>query len=224
MLIEVAVENLESAMAAVVCGARRIELCSELGKGGVTPNGELLRAVRARVEVPLQVLIRPRVGGFVYGMDEVATMVADIRAARRSGADGVVLGALTGTGEIDRELTARLVDEARPLQVTFHRAVDQTPDLGASVATLVELGFDRVLTSGGAETAESGITALARLVRHFGVSLTILAGGRVRPGNARRICRESGVKELHLGPLLPGTGNLDTAVLGAVMQELATAH
>lgn len=215
-------QTVASAIAAEATGAGRIELCASLREGGVTPSAGILRAVRSRVQLPIHVLVRPRAGDFVYDDGDIEAMLLDIREARRSGADGVVVGALTREGAVDRHVTARLAGAARPLAVTFHRAVDRTPDLGAAVTALVELGIERVLTSGGAETAEQGIPALASLVGTFGASITILAGGRVRAGNAARVARETGVPELHLGPTLPGRGELDVAVLEAVVRELAT--
>jgi copper homeostasis protein len=221
-LVEACVQTLASAVAAEAAGADRIELCVNLAEGGVTPSAGSLRAARSRVQIPIHVLIRPRVADYVYDEAEFEAMLLDIREARRSGADGVVLGALTRGAMVDREITAQLAAAARPLAVTFHRAVDQTPDLGAAVATLVELGIDRVLTSGGAETAEQGIPTLASLVGRFGASITILAGGGVRAGNAARIARTTRVPELHLGPRLPGRGDLDVAAFRAVVHKLAS--
>jgi copper homeostasis protein len=221
-VVEACVQTLASAVAAEAAGADRIELCVNLAEGGVTPSAGSLRAARSRVQIPIHVLIRPHVGDCVYDEGEFEAMLLDIREARRSGADGVVLGALTRDATVDREMTARLAAAARPLAVTFHRAVDQTPDLGAAVATLVDLGIDRVLTSGGAETAEQGIPTLANLVGRFGASITFLAGGGVRADNAARIVRTTRVPELHLGPRLPGRGELDVSALQAVVHQLAS--
>jgi copper homeostasis protein len=221
IVVEACVQTVASAVTAEATGAGRIELCADLLEEGVTPSSGMLRAVRSRVQLPVHVLIRPRAGDFVYDDGEIEAMLLDIREARRSGADGVVLGALTREGTVDLHVTARLAEAARPLAVTFHRAVDQTADLGAAVATLVELGIERVLTSGGTETAEQGIPALASLVGRFGASITILAGGRIRAGNVGRVVRQTGVREVHLGPTLPGRGELDVAALEAVLRELA---
>lgn len=223
-VVEACVQTLAGATAAERAGAGRIELCADLARGGVTPSAGLIRMVRGRVRIPLQVLIRPRAGDFVYDDCEIAAMLLDIREARRGGADGVVLGALTRENVVDREVTARLAAAARPLAITFHRAIDQTSDLGAAVTTLVELGIERALTSGGAQTAEAGIPRLRRLVDTFGSTVTIMAGGSVRSPNARHICRESGVSEVHLGPRLPGTEDLDVAALAAVVAELAAPN
>lgn len=220
-LVEACVQSLGSAVAAERAGAHRIELCADLAVGGVTPSAGLLRATRARVAIPIHVLIRPRGGSFHYDEGDVAAMRYDIAEARRSGADGVVIGALTPEGRVDRVVTGLLVEAARPLAVTFHRAIDDTPDLDQAFRVLLELGVERVLTSGGVPTAESGIPALAGLVHRFGSEITILAGGRVRSANVRRIVAEARVTEVHLGPRLPETGELDVPALEAALRELA---
>lgn len=221
ILVEACVETVESAVLAATSGADRLELCAALEVGGVTPGSGLLRAVRTRVDIPLQVLIRPRTGDFQYDAGTLEAMRFDIAEARRAGADGVVLGALNPDGNVDREALATLLEAARPLSVTFHRAIDRTPDLGAGVATLVELGVDRVLTAGGAETAASGLAGLAGLVRRFSPTIGIVAGGGVRADNVCRIVRESGVREVHLGPRLPGNGELDVVELAATIGNLS---
>jgi len=219
-LIEACVEHPGSAVAAVMAGAGRLELCAALSDGGMTPSAGMIRVVRAAVAVPVHVLIRPRVGDYVFDPTELDVMVADILEARRGGVDGVVIGALTGARTVDRDAVARLVSAAGPLGVTFHRAVDQTADIVGAVETLAKLGVQRVLTSGGAATAEQGIPTLRRLVQLFGGRVTILAGGRVRSGNAARIVRETGVRELHLGPRTPERGDLDVTMLEQVIAEV----
>lgn len=126
-------------------------------------------------------------------------MLWDIAEARRAGADGVVIGLLDRNGSVEREWTARLVQAARPLEVTFHRAVDGTPDVGASIETLARLGIDRVLTAGGAPTAVEGLGTLARLIREAGSRIGILPGGQVRAENAARIIQATGAREIHVG-------------------------
>lgn len=224
VLVEAAVESVAGAVAAARAGAGRLELCAGLAEGGVTPSAGLVRAVRRRVDLPLQVLLRPRPGDFVYAEGDVESMMADIRDLKLAGADGVVLGALTPDGLVDRELVARLVARARPLTVSFHRAIDQTADLGAAVATLAELGIGRVLTSGGAPTALAGAEVLRRLVQRFGATVTILAGGTVRADHVARLVQQTGVREIHLGPRLPNGAGLDVAALEAAVRALGTAE
>lgn len=199
VLVEAAVESVAAAQRAVAEGAGRLELCADLARDGTTPSAGLIRLVRARVEVPLHVLIRPRPGDFVYDRDESAVMLADIAECRRAGVDGVVIGALTREGTVDRTLTAALAIAARPLTVTFHRAVDRTPDIAAALTTLVELGIERVLTSGGAPSAAAGTPVLARLELAFGGAIGLLAGGKVRAENVAGVLTGSGVREVHVG-------------------------
>ena len=199
VLVEAAVETVAGAIQAERDGAGRIELCSDLPRGGTSPGAGLLRAVRARVDVPLYVMIRPRPGGFCFSTAEREAMVWDIAEAKRAGADGVVIGLLDEGGSVDREGTARLVKVARPLAVTFHRAVDATPEIGVALDTLVELGIERVLSSGGAPTAVQGLKVLTALVREFGERIAIMPGGEIRGDNATRVLRATGAQELHVG-------------------------
>jgi len=199
VLVEVAVETVAAARGAVADGAARLELCSGLTSGGLTPSAGLIRVVRSLVELPVYVLIRPRSGDFVYSGDELSAMLADIAECRRAGVDGVVIGALTPEHQINRAQTAALARAARPLAVTFHRAVDHVPDPAVALTTLIELGIERVLTSGSAPTAAEGVSTLARLQRTFGGAITVLAGGQVRAGNVAGIVATSGVREVHVG-------------------------
>lgn len=199
VLVEAAVETVADARRAVAEGAGRLELCADLARDGVTPSAGLIRVVRAQVELPVHVLIRPRPGDFVYGRDELTVMLADIAECRRAGVDGVVIGALTREGQIDRDLTAALAQAARPLAVTFHRAVDRTVDPAAALTTLVELGIERVLTAGGAASAAAGAGMLARWQQAFGGAITLLVGGQVRAENVAGIVATSGVGEVHVG-------------------------
>jgi copper homeostasis protein len=220
VIVEACLEDVGSAAAAERAGADRIELCSALSEGGVTPSAGLIRAVRSRVEIPLHVLIRPRGGSFVYEDAEEAIMLADIREARRSGADGVVIGALSSGQRVHRARTERLVAAAGTMHCTFHRAVDATPDLDASLALLVELGVGRVLTSGGAPTASEGSATLARLQRRWAQRITLLAGGGVRAANARRLVESTGVGEVHLGPRRMDETGMDIGELVATIAAL----
>jgi len=197
VLLEVCVDSLESALAAEQGGAQRLELCAELGVGGVTPSAGLLAAVLEHVSLPVVVLVRPRSGDFLYTRAEVQTIERDIHAAREAGAAGVALGALTADGEIDRACTAHLVECAGPLQVTFHRAFDMLRDLPAGVDQIAELGIGRILTSGGRASVPDALPVLADLVRHAAGRVSIMPGGGVRPGQAAGIVARTGVHELH---------------------------
>jgi copper homeostasis protein len=198
VLVEACVDTARSARRAVAGGAGRLELCANLVEGGTTPSSGLMSVVRSEVSVPVHVLIRPRGGDFLYEADEVATMLADIAEAGRIGMAGVVIGALTPDGRIDEPITRRLVDAARPLAVTFHRAFDLAADPIEALEALVRLGIERVLTSGQANTAVEGIPVIRELVGRSAGRVTVLAGGGLNEQNALRIVQETGVQEIHL--------------------------
>lgn len=198
ILVEACVDSVEAACQAEVEGAGRLELCRNLDEGGATPDPSTVEQVREMVGLPLHLMIRPRGGNFLYSADELAQMLREIEAARRIGADGVVLGVLARDGQIDFEHLHRLVDAARPLAVTFHRAFDAARDPGEALDVLVELGVDRVLTSGQAPTADLGIPVLAELVTESAGRVIVMAGGGVRANNALLIVEETGVREIHL--------------------------
>jgi copper homeostasis protein len=198
ILVEACVDSVASALAAERGGARRLELCDALFDGGTTPSAGMIAACKEAVSIPLFVMIRPRGGGFVYSDAERDVMRRDVVVARELGADGVVIGGLRPDGVIDLGLVRFLMDSARGLPVTFHRAFDLTPDLVASLASLAEAGVHRVLTAGGASTAADGVKTLAELVRKAGSRLTVMAGGGVREENVRALVSVSGVHEVHV--------------------------
>lgn len=197
-LIEVVVDSVESAIAAERGRAGRVELCANLVEGGTTPSAGMIAECRDRIRIPLYVMIRPRGGDFLYSDAEIEIMRRDIRQARALGADGIVLGLLLPDGRVDAVRTARLIRQARPLDVTFHRAIDVCRDPYEALDTLAAMGVDRVLTSGQAASASSGIKTIARLVAHARNRLVIMAGGRINEKNAPRIVERTGVREIHL--------------------------
>lgn len=197
--IEICVGDVESAIAAEAGGADRVELCDNLAVGGTTPSvGTIAEACRW-LSLPVHVLIRPRPGGFVYSERELAVMRRDIEAARALGAAGVVLGVLDAGRRIDRECAARLIESARPMSVTFHKAFDEVPDSLEAIEALMTLGADRVLTSGGRPTAMEGCGNLRRIVDRAAGRVAVMAGGRLAMDHLRAVIRESGVREVHLG-------------------------
>lgn len=197
ILIEAAVESLDDARAAIAGGADRLELCADLDAGGTTPPRALVAAVLARAEVPVVVMIRPRGGDFVHALAELERMRDDVAHAVDAGAAGVVLGVLEPSGRIDGAATRDLVTAARGLPVTFHRAIDDTPDVLAAIDTLASLGVARVLSSGAAATALEGAATLAAMGARAGRSLRIVAGGGVRAHNVLELVQRSGVREVH---------------------------
>ena len=198
VLVEACVDTVASALAAEAGGAARVELCANLVEGGTTPSAGTIALARERLGIALFVLVRPRGGDFLHDDDEVAVMRRDVDAARRLGADGVVVGALTPDGRVDARAMRVLLDAARPMPVTFHRAFDAARDPDEALDALVALGVDRVLTSGGAASALEGAAALRRLVAQAGGRLAVLAGGGLTADTVGPVVRASGVREVHV--------------------------
>lgn len=198
ILVESCVDSVASALAAERGGAHRLELCDALFDGGTTPSAGMIAACKEAVAIPVFVIIRPRGGGFVYTDAERDVMRRDVVAARELGADGVVIGGLQSDNTVDLALVRLLVEAARDLPVTFHRAFDFTPCLDQSLESLAGVGVRRVLTSGGAPTAAEGATTLAQLVRQAGSRVVVVAGGGVRGSNVRDLVSVSGVREVHV--------------------------
>ncbi len=199
VLIEVCVDSVASAVAAERGGAGRIEVCSALIEGGVTPSSGLVEAVRERSSIAVHVMIRPRSGDFCYDADDFQIMRWDIDVAKRQGVDGVVFGLLDTDGNVDLVRTRELVALARPLSVTFHRAFDMTADLFRALEDVDAAGADRVLTSGGEQTCVQGSQAIARLVQTAGDRMVVMPGSGIQPGNVRSVLEQTGAKEVHVG-------------------------
>lgn len=195
-LLEICVDSPASLAAAVEGGADRIELCSALELGGLTPSAALL-AQSLRSGCPTHMMIRPRAGGFVLAEAEVALMLDEIRRAVAAGVAGVVVGALRADRTLDRDALARFRDAARDSAIVLHRAIDLVPDPPAAVREAASLGYDKILSSGGAPTAAEGAATLARMVAAAGGRLSIIAGSGIGPQNAAHIMRETGVREVH---------------------------
>ncbi|MBN9631719.1 MAG: copper homeostasis protein CutC [Actinobacteria bacterium] len=205
MTVEICLDDLAGVRAVSEAGADRIELCSALGDGGLTPSiGTVAAALGLAGSLGVNVLVRQRLGDFVFDADELAAMVADIHAVRalpnpRGVPLAFVVGALLPDGTVDAPSTRALVAACgEAAQVTFHKAFDQTPDRAASLETLVSLGVTRVLTSGGAPNVVEGTASLASLVAQADGRITVLAGGGVRAANVAALVRETGVREVHL--------------------------
>jgi copper homeostasis protein len=196
--VEIAVQDAAGARLALGAGADRLELCQALGVGGLTPSLGLLESVLEEVPAAtVNVLVRPRAGGFVYDVDEVAVVSADIRAVVARGVGGVVVGALTSTGSVDRHALERWQEDAGAATLVFHRAIDATPDPEATLDELVRLGVDRVLTSGGAVRSIDGVAMLRRLTSQSGGAVEVMAGGGVRVDDIPAL-RDAGVDAVHL--------------------------
>ena len=176
-----------------------MELCAGLPEGGTTPSAGMIAAVRKNISIGLQVMIRPRGGDFCYSPDEFGIMQRDILIAKQLGANGVVLGMLDADGNIEKERMRQLVELARPLKVTCHRAIDMSSDLLRAAHDLIDAGVDRILTSGGEKSAIAGIHAIAQLVQATQGRIPIMACGGIFRGNAQRIVEQTNVPEIHVG-------------------------
>ncbi len=196
-LFEACVETVEQAVAAEKGGARRIELCTDLKIGGVTPNSETIIQTRRRLHIPIHLLVRPRGGDFCYSDSEFEEIKRDILAAKETGIEGVVIGVLKRDGAVDSARTRELVELARPMNVTFHRAFDETPDPIEALEAIIDVGCDRLLTSGHKPSAEEGAGLIGELISKRGRSISIMPGGGVNERNALRILRETGAAEIH---------------------------
>jgi len=204
VLFESCIDSHDAALASAGGGAGRVELCARLDVGGTTPGAALIERCAASLAIPVFVMIRPRGGDFAYDAGEVAAMADDIRAAAAAGAHGVVFGALRPDATIDAGIMRQLIDVARPLPVTCHKAIDATRDPIEALEALLALGVDRVLTSGGADTAASGAATIARMVARAGDALVVMAGGGVRATNVAAIVQQTGVREVHAKALPAG--------------------
>lgn len=199
VVLEICVESTDRAIAAERGGADRIELCSDLSCGGITPSAELIEATRQQVRIPIHVLIRSRVGDFCYTSAEFEVMARDIRAAKNLRVDGIVLGILDSKGQIDISRTRKLVELARPLPVTFHRAFDlcHDEDRNACLEAVIQTGAARILTSAGKDRVIDGVAQVANLVRAAGERIAIMPGGGVNAGNVQQILKHTGAREIH---------------------------
>jgi len=198
-LLEISVQTLEAAMAAERGGADRIELCANLAIGGITPGVELLRAVRAKLHIPIFSMVRPRAGDFVYSNAEFAEMKSAISLAKESSMDGVVLGLLRKDRHVEIEPTKELVELARPLPVTYHRAFDEIADLRQALEDVIKTGARRILTSGGANGALEGAAVLAELVAAAGNRITIVPGAGINASNIWMVAEQTNAGEFHSG-------------------------
>ncbi len=198
MLVECCVDSRVSAHAATRGGADRIELCARLDIGGITPDPAMRDAALAELSIPVFPMVRPRGGDFRYARDDIGAMVTELRRLREIGAQGAVVGALTATGDVDRDAMARCRDAAgTDMQLTFHRAFDDARDPFEALETLIALGFARLLTSGQRATAWDGRVLVAELVQQAAGRIVVMAGGKVTAENAAELARATGVSELH---------------------------
>jgi copper homeostasis protein len=197
-ILEICVESVASCVAAEEGGADRVELCANLAVGGVTPSAGVIALACRLLTIPVHVLIRPRGGDFSYSDLEFEVMCRDVEIVKSLGARGAVIGLLDPHGAIDSERTAQLIALARPLVVTFHKAFDVCRDQEQALEILVELGVERILTSGRARTAIEGLDQLGSLVRNADGRIAIMAGGAIGAPDLSAIAA-TGITEVHVG-------------------------
>ena len=196
-ILEVAANSVASALVAEAGGAARVELCSALELGGLTPSHAAIAVAVERLRIPVHVLLRPRAGDFVYDDLECEVMQRDIEACKSLGCAGVVLGVLTVEGDVDEPRCHALADAARGMSVTFHRAFDFTRDPERALEAIIALGCDRLLTSGQAADALTGAPLIRELVRQARGRITIMPGGGITAQNVAAIARATGAREFH---------------------------
>ena len=198
LVFEFCIDSVESAMAVEQGGADRVELCDNLLEGGTTPSAGAIALARQNVEIDINVMIRPRGGDFYYSDVEFEVMKFDVEQAKQLGANGVVIGLLNPDGSIDLARTRELVELARPLSVTFHRAFDMCRDPYEALEQLITLGIDRILTSGQEPSVVEGLDLITELVRKAGDRIIIMPGAGITERNIGKIAAQSGVKEVHV--------------------------
>jgi copper homeostasis protein len=199
VLLEICVASVESATAAERGDADRVELCAGLPEGGTTPSAGMIAAVRKKIVIGLQVMIRPRGGDFCYSADEFSIMQRDILIAKQLGANGVVFGILNTDGSVDKDRMRHLIEMARPLKVTCHRAFDMACDLEQALHDLADVNADRVLTSGGKKSAVDAMPTLKQLVHQAQGRISVMACGELSIANVKAVISYSSVREVHAG-------------------------
>lgn len=198
-ILEVCANSIKSAILAEQGGADRIELCSNISLGGTTPSIGMIKEVKEKVKIDVFVLIRPREGNFVYSDLEFEIIKRDIEECGRLNCQGVVSGVLTRSGKIDKERNKTVVELAKNygMEITFHRALDRTEDIIESTKEIIDLGFDRILTSGGYQTVSRGVNNILELNKLYRGLINIMPGGGITSENILEIAKKTQAKEFH---------------------------
>lgn len=200
--------NIESCVKAQNAGANRIELCASPGEGGTTPSYAFIKEARKKLEIELYVMIRPRGGDFLYGTDDFEIMKNEVLICKELNCDGVVFGILTPDGKVDKERCRDLIELAWPLNATFHRAFDRVANPFEALEDIIDLGFERILTSGLVPNAGNGKSTLAALVKLAGERIIIMPGSGVKADNIIDIAESTGAKELHSSASMPAESEM----------------
>jgi len=196
-IIEIATSDFNTTRSAVNGGADRIELCANLAEGGTTPSYATIKRCREAFDVSIYPIIRPRGGDFLYTKDEFAIMKRDVELCKELGCDGIVIGLLNMDGSIDRTRTSQLVETAYPLGVTFHRAFDRCKDANEALEQLIEIGVERILTSGQKPSVVDGVDLVAELNKRSDGRIIIMPGSGVRKENIKMLAEKTGCTEFH---------------------------
>ncbi|MCC6372817.1 MAG: copper homeostasis protein CutC [Bacteroidia bacterium] len=219
-LLEIACFSEEAATVAFKAGAHRIELCDNYCVGGITPSFDVIQAVRNNISLPLHVIIRPREGNYVYTQNEIEQMCLDFEFCKKAGVDGIVFGILTAENKVDEAACKELLKRAGNLPCTFHRAVDSCFDRVEALQTLVNLGFKKVLTSGGADHVMEGLSEISHMQNKFGKLISIMPGGGLRATNLKKVITESNCTEFHSAALKPGSDLPNSEEIKKLLQVL----
>lgn len=196
-IIEIATSDFATTRSAVVGGADRIELCANLAEGGTTPSYGTIKQCRDAFDVQLYPIIRPRGGDFLYCKDEFEIMLYDVKLCKELGCEGIVIGLLNMDGSIDVARTAELVELAYPMGVTFHRAFDRCKDPFEALEQLIEIGCERILTSGQKPSVVDGVDLVAELNKNANSRIIIMPGSGVRKENIKMLAEKTGCTEFH---------------------------
>ena len=199
LIVEVCVDSVCNALKAQSAGAQRVEFCTNLLEGGTTPSPSQIEIARKKLHINLYVIIRPRGGDFLYNETEFEIMKSDIHFCGKTGCDGVVIGILNRDGTVDKERNFELIKIAQQykMEITFHRAFDRCIDLFEAMETIIELGCERILTSGGYNTAIEGAEVIRELIKKSGNRITIMPGSGITTENSAELIKITGAKELH---------------------------
>ena len=217
MVLEVCCYNLHSALIAQEAGAHRVELCADPGDGGTTPSYSLIKTARKKLNIALYPIIRTRGGDFLFSDEEFDVMLHDVIACKKIGCDGVVIGILQTDGTVDKSKCRQLVEAAYPLGVTFHRAFDWAINPFEALEDIIDIGCERILTSGQQPTAIQGAPLIADLVKQSADRIIIMPGSGIRASNIADVAKDTGATEFHSSARI----NIKTsmAYLNAAMQE-----
>jgi copper homeostasis protein len=222
-VLEIACFNLESALIAQSAGADRIEFCENYQLGGLTPSPGEIKKARERIRLPLHVMIRHRGGDFNYTNTELEQMKSSILLCKKYGVDGIVFGILSEHRDVQVSACQHLVELAKPMRVCFHRAIDSCADRDRQIETLISLGVDHVLTSGGKVTAIEGAVQIASWQKKFGDKITIMPGGGIRSNNLQELMNATSCREFHSAALLSNSELADAGEIKKMKSILREA-